>query len=233
MSTIDLMTDLVSPENSVMLGEVATLRDGFNTGSAGQRAQLLSETRHPQSSAQHLSSRLCLEGKWITPYQIKVRSLWIRLPKSTSKTRQLLYNNPKIIYRQTATHPIAAVDLHGLCYLNSAHAIVIDTDTHDPLSTENLMILHAICAYLNSQRCQRYYQALSGEKRVTFPQVHVSTMRKLRVPKRLLDFKDPLTQSLAQYAQQLSEGLFKSDSRQELLAQIERIICQLVKSPSH
>ena len=231
-STARLNQDLVRLSDSMPLGEIATLRDGFNTGSAQRRRSLLSASSEALTSP-NPHRRPCLEGKWITPYHIKPRDLWITLPESISPERLSWYNQPKIIYRQTASHPIAAVDLDGLCYLNSAHAVTINAYADQAQSPENHTVLYALCAYLNSQRCERYYRALSGEQRPTFPQIHLSTMRRLLVPSCLFNAESEMTQKLALKAQALSgDGLTKS-TREELLTSIEEQVCQLVDEPAH
>jgi hypothetical protein len=188
-STTTLMAAIMDDASSVPLEQVAEVKDGFNTGSADRRQSLL--VRTPNEFSIHM--RLCLEGKWITPHKIRHRQLWIKTHDIPLKSR---FDEAKIMYRQTAPYLIAAVDLEGLCYLNSAHAII-------PFSN-NKVVLYALCAYLNSDLFKARYQLISGEIRRTFPQVHVSTMKKVRVPVVLFDSSQTLTINLAHHAERFS-----------------------------
>lgn len=68
----------------------------------------------------------------------------------------------------------------------------------------NQTMLYALTAFLNSGFCCKYYQAVSGEVRRVFPQVHLSTVASLRTPKMLCDPTNELTKRLADYIQTLS-----------------------------
>ena len=196
-------------EHSVLLSEHAEIKDGFNTGSANRRQSLLMRlsTTSPQIPKTPELSRFCLEGKWITAFKIKKQPLWIKNIALEQLASAKRFNQQKIVYRQTAPHIIAAVDLEGLVYLNSAHAIM----PHE----EHEHCLYALCAYLNSEVFKQRYRLLSGETRRTFPQVHISTIKQIRVPKLLFKPNHPDCVKLAELAKSLSKS--EQESEQEAL----------------
>ena len=211
VSTDTLTEAALLGSHSAPLIEFAAVRDGFNTGSAERRRALITRELPPP-----YESRLILEGKWINPFKITPRKVWVKSAEVASAQR---FDVPKIIYRQTAPHIIAAVDTEGLCYLNSAHAIIPHKG--------DIPLLYALCAYLNSAPFKRRYQLLTGETRRTFPQVHVSSMKAIRVPKRLFDIEDSLTSMIAE----LGERLSRSSSLQlDEINELDRLIDVLHQS---
>ena len=78
-------------------------------------------------------------------------------------------------------------------------------------------------AYLNSTVVKELYQSLSGETRQAFPQVHLSMMRTLPVPKSLLLHDHPTTCTMAKLAQ-------ASQHRQNALTDSIHLIDQCVRS---
>jgi hypothetical protein len=219
------------PESeTVAISEIAHVKDGINPGSKSTRERLLSDRLDGDPSL-----RPCMEGKWIEPFVITIKDLWVRYDPSrltaaerkagASLREEWIFNSPKIVYRQTAPHIIAAVDPKGLCARNSVHSVVLKK--HD----DN--ILYALVAYLNSAFFREYYQSMTGETRKVFPQVHVSAVKKLRVPRSLLDPGDEKTRELAGLAKKLSmvrddlaSGL-KPQSDSEIRARIDSVIVEV------
>ncbi len=188
---------------TVPIGEFAFVKDGINPGSRQTREWLLTDT--PDGD---LSLRLCMEGNWIEPFHITRKRLWVRYDAArltpderkagTSLREQWIFDSPKIVYRQTASHLIAALDHEGLCARNSVHCIV--------LKKYDETVLYALLAFLNSDVCRDYYQSLTGETRKTFPQVHVASVKRLRVPERILDPSHRDAKRLAQLAASVSSN---------------------------
>jgi methylase of polypeptide subunit release factors len=197
---------------TVPIDEFAFVKDGINPGARETRQWLL--TDEPDDDA---SLRLCMEGNWIKPFQIHRKRRWVRYdPSRLSPTERKagaslrnawIFDSPKIVYRQTAPHIIAAIDYEGLCARNSVHCVI--------LKNHNDVVLHALLAYLNSEVCLANYQSLTGETRKTFPQVHISSVKKLRVPERILDPLHPDTKRLANLARSSSINI---DEREAALA---------------
>ena len=200
VSTEEWRQRTISGSGLVPLGEIALVKDGLNTGSRRMRERLL--CTDPDGDP---SLRRCIEGKCIQPYRLDVGGLWVRYdPSLLSNGREGaslgnvdVFNAPKVVYRQTASHPIAAVDSVGLCYRNSAHGVV--------LNAHNDEVLWALCGYLNAEAVRRHHQTVTGETRQTFPQVHVATMKLLPVPERILDPADEVCVRLSAAARRADQ----------------------------
>jgi len=176
-----------------------------------------------------------MEGKWISPFVIAIGALWVRysprlLSASDRKAgaslrEEWIFNAKKIVYRQTAPHIIAAIDTVGLCARNSVHSIVL-MEHHDD-------VLYALCAYLNSTPFRDYYQSSTGETRKVFPQVHISSMKNLRVPVILTDPEASITRTLADLAREASRIVDagdiapEPDEVQSVLAEVDSIVSGL------
>jgi hypothetical protein len=230
ISTSSMKRSGLPESETVAISEIAHVKDGINPGSKSTRERLLSDRLDGDPSL-----RPCMEGKWIEPFVITIKDLWVRYDPSrltaaerkagASLREEWIFNSPKIVYRQTAPHIIAAVDPKGLCARNSVHSVVLKK--HD----DN--ILYALVAYLNSAFFREYYQSMTGETRKVFPQVHVSAVKKLRVPRSLLDPGDEKTRELAGLAKKLSmvrddlaSGL-KPQSDSEIRARIDSVIVEV------
>lgn len=201
LSTAEIQKQGLPASGTLMISEFAEVRDGINPGSASTRQRLLTEVDDGDETL-----RLCMEGKWITPYTIVEAPLWVRysptsLSPADKKTgaslrESWIWDSPKIVYRQTAPYVIAAVDSVGLAARNSVHSIVLNEPSE--------VVLYALCAFLNSSPFRAYYQASTGETRKVFPQVHISSVKSLRVPTVLLDPVHPLTVQLAELSKNIS-----------------------------
>jgi hypothetical protein len=207
---------------TVPIGDFAYVKDGINPGSNQTREWLLTQTpdRDP-------SLRLCMEGNWIDPFRITKKRLWVRYDASrltpeerkagASLREQWIFDSPKIVYRQTAPRITAAVDLDGLCVRNSVHCIV--------LKERNETVLYALAAYLNSDVCRDYYQSFTGETRKTFPQVHIASVKQLRVPALFLDPRHRSTNRLARLAVRIASNA--ETHRSEVKHQYDTAIKQI------
>ena len=217
VSSDGLFTKPVSP-----LDEMAFIKDGINPGPAHIRQRLL-----VPGDQCGLDTEPCLEGKDITAFRVATPRLAVRCNSDTlSKADNLagaslrkpwIFHSPKIVYRQTAPRVIAAVDLQGRRTLNSCHNIILREHNED--------VLYGLCAYLNSDFFRIYYQASTGETRVSFPQVHIASMKHLLVPKELFDPQSKNMQCIAN----LSRSLHRDDTDREAhLVQINALIQAIV-----
>ncbi len=184
---------------TVPLSEVVEIKDGINPGPRTVRDRIISKI--PLGA----NPRWVIEGEDIIPFRVRwPGNKWIDYSDAaitreekkagTSLRQAWIFDAPKIVYRQTAPRPIAAVDGEKLCTLNSVHCIILKN--HD----DN--VLWALCAYLNSAICGQLYQNRTGETRKVFPQIHISSMRELPVPRFLLDASSEMVLQLAQLARQ-------------------------------
>ena len=161
--------------------EIAFVKDGINPGRRKMRDKLVTnvtgeKTRKLIEGCNIKEFALTWSGKFII-YDDSAISTQDKL-EGTSLRKQWIFESTKIVYRQTAPKIIAAVDLQGFFDLNSVQNII--------LRESNEELLFALCGYLNSRILRDIYQSLTGETRKTFPQVHVSAVKMLPVPKILL-----------------------------------------------
>lgn len=213
----------------VTLGELTKIRDGINPGTRDVRDRLVARTKREQFAN---PCRL-IEGKDIQPYVVNWSGMWIdyspeqlspaEKKKGASLRAPWIFTGPKLVYRQTATHPIVAVDLEGHFALNSVHAIVPEN--------EDIALLWGLAAYLNSKPLRELYQRTTGETRRVFPQVHASSMRQLPIPDRLMDGQDPLRAELETLARQAAL-LDAEDARWRQCQQKMDSLCHQLLWPS-
>jgi hypothetical protein len=230
LSTSAIQQRGLPTHGTVALAEIADIKDGINPGSRETRDKLL--TTQPDDDP---SLRPCMEGKWISPFVIEIGSLWVRYSTrllsandrkaGASLREKWIFDSQKIVYRQTAPHIIAAVDSRGLCARNSVHSIVLKKHHED--------VLYALCAYLNSASFRLYYQSSTGETRKVFPQVHISSMKHLRVPATLMDPEAPATRQLSSMVRGISrvvdsgEVVPERGEVERVLAEVESVVAGL------
>jgi hypothetical protein len=177
---------------SIPLDAIAHVKDGINPGPRSVRDRIIS------SKAEDKHSYHLIEGSNIRPLELKWSGRWIHCDpallsredkkRGASLRKEWIFDSKKIVYRQTASRPIAAIDLKGSRSLNSVHNIVLKEDNAEQLI--------ALCCYLNSDLCAAIYKDCSGESRRLFPQVHISLMKTLPIPKFLLDPKNRWSKEL-------------------------------------
>jgi hypothetical protein len=166
--------------NSITMGEICDVRDGVNPGPREFRDAIIM----PLGDARQSWRRL-LEGENIEPYRLisptKVidylsERLTPALAKQGASFRQpWIFAPNKIVTRQTANRLIAAFDTSDAVGLNSVHFTRPKKDAH--------YSAWFVLACLNSRILNSYYQKSFQETRTTFPQVHVSALRLLPIPK--------------------------------------------------
>ena len=180
------------------IDDIAFVKDGINPGKRYMREKLVTTT--PGEKTLKLIEgfnikefKLSWSGKYIIYDNSKISSQ--NKIDGTSLRKQWIFDSPKIVYRQTSPQIIAAVDLHGFYTLNSVQNIILREHDEE--------LLFALCGYLNSEYLREIYQSITGETRTTFPQVHVSAVKLLPIPKFLLT--DSKTQhEIAEIARKLT-----------------------------
>ncbi len=210
---------------TIALGDIAFIKDGINPGPRAVRQRLCTDRE------EDTACRKLIRGEDVTPYRITWRNRWVRYDPSilsredkkrgASLRQQWIFESPRIVYRQTATRPIAAVDLAQHYTLNSVHNIVLKAHEEE--------VLFALCAYLNSDVCAQVYRERTGEVRKVFPQVHISAMKTLPVPAPLARSGHRVTRRLAELAKRSSRDV-PWQERDCLAREIERLVMQLVAS---
>ncbi|MCD4657430.1 MAG: N-6 DNA methylase, partial [Planctomycetes bacterium] len=165
------------------LDEIAFVRDGINPGKRKMREKLVTtvqgeKTRKLIEGCNIKRFTLTWSGKYII-YDDAEISTQDKLD-GTSLRKQWIFDSPKIVYRQTSPEIISTVDLHKFCTLNSVQNIILRKNDED--------LLFALCGYLNSEFLREIYQSQTGETRKTYPQVHVSAVKMLLIPRFLIDY---------------------------------------------
>lgn len=184
----------------IALRDLAWVRDGVNPGAASTRQKILAlRPGGPEWEP-------ALVGGDIAAFRLSAPAQWLWMSPNAldadDKRRGASLRQPwvfvpdRIVTRQTANRPIAAIERKGRPTLNSAHNI--------GLLEPNDTILKALCAFLNSDLAADLLRAASGEIRASFPQVHVATLRDLRVPAVLADPLHADTLALAEWHDRLA-----------------------------
>jgi SAM-dependent methyltransferase len=180
------LTAMCDPERTVALegepGSPGLVRDGINPGSRAVRETLIRPTRHGADP------RPVLRGRHIAPYRLTGEPAeWVDLAVTITPAQRragaslrdpTIWRGPKLVSRQTARRPIVAPDTGELAALNSVHTI-----RAAPGAPAGM--LDVLLGWLNSTPLAAAYQLASGETRRTFPQVHISRLRRLRLPRSL------------------------------------------------
>ncbi len=159
------------------LGELCWVRDGINPGPRAFRERVV--------STEPGRGFPCLEGKDVTPFRIGAPRLRVTADPSlltpdlkrrgASFREPWIFDSEKLVSRQTSPTLVFARDASGARLLNSAHATGVLPGTE-----ESLLYFLGV---LNSSALRWYYARSSGETRRVFPQVHVSALRRLPVPR--------------------------------------------------
>ena len=164
------------------LRQICDVKNGVNTGNAAKI--LLSDVNETNNH------RKILEGKNIDKYKIDWGGLWINydpelkntIDLSKLETRQKKidfalrklenFTQEKIIIRQTADKPIAALDIEGFITRHSTHLILKKDDRVD---------LKCVLGVLNSKLMQFYYQHTIPEKGKTFAELKIVNLKELPI----------------------------------------------------
>lgn len=173
-------------KNSIPITSWMQVRDGVNPGPREFRDRILLDRPDPADG----TVRPLIVGGDIEPFRLRPVQKWIRhnpalltpaIKKQGASFRAAeLFSGPKIVSRQTASHPIAALDLEQRSAINSVH-IMIPAETLG-FDAEPACSLLMILGVLNAQPLTWYYRQRWMENRRVFPQVHISSLRQLPIP---------------------------------------------------
>jgi hypothetical protein len=175
-------------EGKILLSDICDIKNGVNTGNAAKI--LLSEKKINNNYRQ------ILEGKDIGRYKIEWHGLWINYDHSLKQkidfseldTRQSkidfslrdenIFNDDKIIIRQTADKLIATFDSDKYVTRHSTHLII---------SRKKETSIKYILSLINSKLINYYYSFLVPEKGKVFAEVKIVNLEKL--PFALIDLE--------------------------------------------
>jgi hypothetical protein len=168
--------------NSVLLGEIADVRDGVIQGAVGKELFVSS----PECAA---NPKPLLTGRDVVRMKITPAARWIdydparmnaleavrlgkRLPGLRMRTPDV-FERPKVLTRQTADRIVAASDSAGkYYYANTLHGTAPHPGTYS---------LHFLAAVMNSAVVDRWYRLVSSESGKPFPQVKIAILKRLPV----------------------------------------------------
>jgi len=217
-------------ENSARLGEVCSINNGVNTGNAAK--VLLSNEKKTNKH------RKILEGKDIRRYCIRWNGLWINYDKDLKdkidlrklETRQSridfslrtsdLFNDEKLIIRQTADELIVAYDDKKYISRHSTHLI---------RSKEQNLALKYILGIMNSKLLNFYYRVIIPEVGKVFAEVKVVNLSKLPVRIRTLSEQKEIV-AVVDKILIITENddYLRNEGKQERVKECERQIDQIV-----
>jgi hypothetical protein len=167
---------------SVPLFQICDIKNGVNTGNAAKI--LLSREKHGDKYQK------ILEGKNIKRYGIEWGGLYINYDPELKKSIDLsmletrqnkidfslrskeIFTTKKIILRQTAANPIAAIDEEGFITRHSTHLVLLKSKDY---------YLKYILAILNSKLMSFVYSQVVPEEGKVFPEVKIVNLKKLPV----------------------------------------------------
>lgn len=244
-SSIDLINRL-SEENGVLCDQYET-RDGINPGRKDFRSIFLGRKEEKyfiplanQGNASHLPHPLAapepfnetihkptINGRDFSAYSVvnwdgtylrytsDVAYLEDFFVKGTRWSAQLREKEnydreEKVISRQTADTLIATLDRIRLFPLNTVHV-------HYPKSVQGPYSCKLLLALLNSKLLRFFYRAKSEETGTVFPQVHISAIRILPLPRRI-------HQRIVDQIESLVRTALNNGSSTETLTEIDEII---------
>ncbi len=184
-ATLKLKAARGVPEGWLRLCDIADIKDGINPGSQKTRKRIVA----PYEGTKQEPWKPTIVGNDIQPARLNEPSIYVKYDLAaitqqdrragTSLRDQRIFETERIVYRQTASRPIACICPAGIYTLNSVHNVLLRQPDNE--------LLEAICSYLNTDFCARIYADMTGETRNIFPQVHASSMRQLPVPQDLLN----------------------------------------------
>ncbi|HTL50976.1 MAG TPA: TaqI-like C-terminal specificity domain-containing protein, partial [Planctomycetota bacterium] len=200
---------------SVPITSWMEVRDGVNPGPRSFRDRIVLAA--PDST--DASVRPMIVGGDIEPFRVKPSTRWIRhnprlltpaiRKQGASFRAPELFSGPKLVSRQTASHPIAGLDLDCRSAINSVH-IMIPAETLG-FDTQPARALLLILGCLNATPLTWYYRQRWMENRRVFPQVHISSLRQLPIPAAFRE-----AAAAAQLAQAAGAAAGAADARENL-----------------
>lgn len=185
---------------SIALGDIATIRDGIIQGAVGPELFMGKVKRQDdrckpvlfghtidQYSCQWQNDYIWYDPVMLTPIENsrtvgRGRGLRLRTPA--------IFENPKILSRQTSDHIIAAMDVCGYYYMNTLHGTTITDSAFDPWY---------VLAVMNSTLIRCWYAWRFAETGRSFAQVKITNLRTLPILQLDIDARAQIAE-LAQEA---------------------------------
>lgn len=220
---MDLLQTIRS--RSVLLGDIAQVRDGIIQGSVGNELFLGESPTHDGYA------KPVLFGQDIHCYQLTSgrQYIWYHKKKLTALERQRtagrgmglrlrepdIFERPKILSRQTADRIIACLDETGYYYMNTLHSAYVTDPGFNPWY---------VLAVMNSRLSYFYYTRYTGETDQAYAQVKIAHLKGLPIPRA-----DGESQTkIVHLARQLQNSLADHAGRQALFTEIDERLFQLL-----
>jgi len=186
ITKLELTTDMVSIDDLFYVKDV-----GFNYWSEGgeknRDGNSIGKRVFYQGEQKNKKDISFLKGKNINPFKIGVPDNYLinnyrqKLnPNDTFRfSQEFLETIPKLIYRQTANEPIAAIDKTGHYIDKTVHLII------PRINNENISLKY-LCGLLNSSLYKYLYTYISQEEKGrAFSQVKATYIKKLPYPVKM------------------------------------------------
>ena len=132
-------------------------------------------------------SKKILFGRDIDSYKINWNNNWVNYNETAMKSAEALrggnglrlrnsslFENKKILTRQTSDSIIAAYDVDNFYYANTLHGAVIQDKSYNPLY---------LLGILNSKLITFYYRTITAEEGKVFAQVKIELLKLLPIKK--------------------------------------------------
>jgi hypothetical protein len=129
---------------------------------------------------------------------------------------------PKLIWRQTASQPIVAVDTRGIWFGRSIQAGTIKTSYVEVFSYGFL------CGYLNSDFIERRYEEIVREKGRVYPQLKLQNLRALPIAVPTVEERTAVERLVDKLTNACSRGN-SSDNINSLLLELNWLVDEFVK----
>jgi len=185
--------------SKVTLDDIAWVKDvGLNYWTQGRgktRGGSIADRVFYEGKQIHVQDKPYLKGRDIDRYSMTFGQHWLRHnyqklldPKvDTLRFSPEFLEREKIIYRQTADHVVATLDLEKYLTDKTVHTVVFRDEWQDKVSLRYLL------GILNSRLTSFLYKEISQEEGRTFAQVKIFRMKQL--PICTINFSNPADQS--------------------------------------
>ncbi|MDU4959984.1 MAG: N-6 DNA methylase [Sporomusaceae bacterium] len=168
-------------KRAVALGSVATIRDGIIQGAVGGELFLGARPQpdphcKPVLRGQLIEPFFCGEPEYICYDRERLTQLEASRTQGRGRGLRLrspaIFEQVKIVSRQTADHIIAAMDEQGCYYMNTLHGTTVTDAAFDPWY---------VLAVMNSALIRCWYAWRFSETGRSFAQVKIANLRTLPV----------------------------------------------------
>lgn len=199
-------------------GQLSLLRSTYPEGRV--RVEKGGRTLYDGTPPPEAWRALLRSGAEIDRYSIRWRGEHVLLEPALLKSggKRYLYEQPKLLLRQTADRLVCAYDGSGLFCLNNLHLLV-------PRSADVAAYLLYFAALLNSATLNRYWRLLALEEGRLYPQIDLDMLALLPVPAPRPDALE--CAELGTLAEALHQLPLTAENRSDLVARADALVAEL------